>query len=105
MTTEKAYQNMSDLGEDLTSLRNDVAKLSTSVAELVRDQASSAASTFVGAVDQARQKVSETAGDAQVRMRSTAGDLEATIERNPLTAIMVALVTGLILGLFTRATK
>jgi ElaB/YqjD/DUF883 family membrane-anchored ribosome-binding protein len=105
MTTEKAYQSISDFGEDLAALRADIAKLTTSVAELAKGQASSAASSMVDAIDQARQKVSDTAGDAQSRMKSAAGDLEASIERNPLTAVMIALVAGLVVGLFTRAAR
>lgn len=105
MTTEKAYQSLSDLGDDVAALRDDIGKLTASVTELVRNQASSAVSTVAGAVDQARQKVNETAGGAQDRVKSAAGELEASIERNPLAAVMVALVAGLIVGLFTRVAR
>lgn len=105
MTAEKAYQSISDFGEDFASLRDDIAKLTATVTDLVRNQAASAASTVVGAVDHARQKVSDTADDAQNRVKSAAGEFEASIERNPLTAVVVALVAGFVVGLFTRAAR
>lgn len=105
MTTDKIYQGVGDVSADLAALREDIAKLTGAVGDLVRGQASSAAGTVAGAVDQARQSVTETAGDVQARMSSSARDIEGMIERNPMTAIMVALVGGLIIGLFTRTTK
>jgi ElaB/YqjD/DUF883 family membrane-anchored ribosome-binding protein len=105
MITDKFDRETRDFSEDLVALRDDMAKLTTSVAELLRNQASTAASNVGSAIDQARQKVTESAGDAQTRMRSAASDLETTIERNPLTAILVALVAGLMVGLFTRSGK
>lgn len=105
MITDKFDQETRDFSEDLVALRDDMAKLTTSVAELLRNQASTAASSVGSAIDQARQRVTETADDAQARMRSATSDLETTIERNPLTAILVALVAGLMVGLFTRSSK
>jgi ElaB/YqjD/DUF883 family membrane-anchored ribosome-binding protein len=105
MTSEKAYEGIGDLGEDFASLRDDIAKLTASVTDLVRNQASSAASTMAGAVDQARQTVSDTAVDAQNRVKSAAGEFEASIERNPLTAVMVALLAGIVVGVFTSTRR
>jgi ElaB/YqjD/DUF883 family membrane-anchored ribosome-binding protein len=105
MTTEKSHQSIGDFGDDFVSLRDDIAKLTATVTELARSQAASATSTVVGAVDQARQKVSDTADDAQNRVKWAAGELEASNERNPLTAVVVALVAGFVVGLFTRAAR
>jgi ElaB/YqjD/DUF883 family membrane-anchored ribosome-binding protein len=105
MTTEKAYENINDLSDDFAAVRNEIAKLTTIVTDLVKGQASSAASTVVDTVDQARQKVAETASDAQYRLKSATGDIEASIERNPVTAVMIALVAGVFVGLLTRSAK
>jgi ElaB/YqjD/DUF883 family membrane-anchored ribosome-binding protein len=101
----EARNDTNDLMADYTALREDISKLTATVTELVRNQAASAADNVSGAVDQARQKVADTANRAQERMSSAASELEASIERNPITAVVIALAAGLIVGLFTRAGK
>ncbi|WP_245270603.1 hypothetical protein [Beijerinckia mobilis] len=102
-----------DLSADLMVLRNDIAKLSSSVAELVRAQASATSDTVFSAVDHARHKFTESAHDAKAKFSSSASqaqeqvsslssDLEATIERNPVVAVLVAALAGLLVGLISR---
>jgi ElaB/YqjD/DUF883 family membrane-anchored ribosome-binding protein len=104
MTSTKSLEDVSqDFAADLAALRDDVTKLSTSVSEFIRTQTATTANTVVGAVDNARQKISETAGKAQDRVAEARSDLETTIERNPLAAVLIAMVAGIAVGLLSRA--
>jgi len=91
-----------DITADLAALRDDISKLSNSVATLVRSQAAVTTDQMLGAVDTARQKLSDTASGAQDRVNAFGSDLEATVERNPLAAIAVAMSAGILIGLMTR---
>jgi ElaB/YqjD/DUF883 family membrane-anchored ribosome-binding protein len=94
-----------DFSADLAALRDDVGKLTSSVSEFIRSHAVATTSTVADAVDGARQKISGTASKAQDRVAGTSADLEATIERNPLAAVLIAMVAGLLVGLLSRGRK
>jgi hypothetical protein len=70
--------------------------LTTSVTDLVRSQASTTTGTVMEAVKGAGQKY---------RLRGMGSDIEATIERNPLAAVLTALFAGLIIGMVTGARR
>ncbi len=91
-----------DFTADLAALRDDITKLTLSVTDLVRSQATSTADTMLSAVDTARRRVSDSAIDAQDRVTALTSDLETAIERNPLTAIGVAVGAGILIGLLSR---
>jgi hypothetical protein len=61
--------------------------------------------TVFDAVDNARQKISDTASKAQDRVAGARTDLETTIERNPLVAVLIAMVAGILVGLLSRGRK
>lgn len=94
-----------DFTTDLAALRDDVAKLSSSVSDFIRSQTTATTNTVVDAVDNARQKISDTAGKAQDRVAGASSELEATIERNPLAAVLIAMVAGILVGLLSRGRK
>jgi ElaB/YqjD/DUF883 family membrane-anchored ribosome-binding protein len=94
-----------DFTADLAALRDDVAKLSSSVSDFIRSQTAATTNTVADAVDNARQKISDTASKAQDRVAGASTDLEATIERNPLAAVLTALVAGIFVGLLSRGRK
>jgi ElaB/YqjD/DUF883 family membrane-anchored ribosome-binding protein len=94
-----------DFAEDFGALREDIAKLTTSVAELVRAQASSAANAVIEGTESARQQLSNGAAGAQNRLRGVGADIEATIERNPLAAVLTALSAGLLIGMMSGARR
>jgi ElaB/YqjD/DUF883 family membrane-anchored ribosome-binding protein len=120
-------QNASQITADLATLREDFAKLSSSVAELVKVQASQASAAMRGAVGEARERLASTtagakdklagraadaqgrimdkAADAQDRFMAATADLESTIERNPLVAVLIALFIGLLMGTLSRSRK
>ncbi len=95
----------SDLTADLTALRDDISKLSASVLELVQQQAASAKTQVLGAVDGARQKFADQSTDAKDRIGALTSDLETTIERNPFTAIFAGALAGFLIGILVRPTK
>jgi ElaB/YqjD/DUF883 family membrane-anchored ribosome-binding protein len=94
-----------DLAADFAALREDVTKLTSSVTELARKQASATTSTVAGAVDGARQKLSDTAAEAQNRLREAGSDFEGMIERNPMVAMLAALSAGLMIGMMSAARR
>jgi ElaB/YqjD/DUF883 family membrane-anchored ribosome-binding protein len=94
-----------DFSADLSALRDDVTRLTSSVSEFIRSQTVATTNTVADAVDSAKQKISDTASKAQDRVAETSADLESTIERNPLAAVLVAMVVGLIVGLVSRGRK
>ncbi|MGH6841803.1 MAG: DUF883 family protein [Methylocella sp.] len=88
-----------DLAADVAALRDDFTKLTSSVTELMRIRALTATSTVSDAVDDAQQKFSNGAAEAQHRLRGAASEFEAAIERNPLVAVLTALSAGLLIGM------
>ena len=90
------------LETDIKALREDLTKLTSSVSDLVKTQAASATSTVMGAVGDARDRLSDHATDARERVSAATADLEAVIERNPLIAIVAALIAGLFMGILSR---
>ncbi|MGH6811855.1 MAG: DUF883 family protein [Methylocella sp.] len=90
---------------DLAALRDDIAKLASTVSELIRSQTAATTNTVADAVGNARQKISDTAGKAQDRVAGTSADLGKTIEQNPLMAVLVALMAGIFVGMLSRTGK
>ena len=117
-------QSPGQISADLARLRDDFAKLSASVADLVKAQAGQASAAMRSAVGDARERLASStaetrerlagraadaqgrimdkAADAQDRFMAATADLEATIERNPLTAVLIALFLGLLMGALSR---
>jgi len=94
-----------DLAADLAALRQDVARLAETMSELVRHQTHAAGRRVSEAVGDARDRIASGATDAQNRVRAASGEIEARIERNPLTAVLIALGIGMSLGLLSRSRR
>ena len=90
------------LDADLKALREDITKLTSSVSDLMKTQTVSATSAVMGVVGDAREKLTDHATDARERVSAATADLEAVIERNPLIAIVAALIAGLFMGILSR---
>ena len=97
---------------DMQQLRADFAKMSESVAGLVKAQTQSAASGLRDTMANAGGKIADTAADlshsalqmtnaAQEGVKSATNDIEASIERNPLTAVLIAAGIGVVLGMIS----
>jgi ElaB/YqjD/DUF883 family membrane-anchored ribosome-binding protein len=72
------------------------------MSELLRDQAASTGERVRAAAEDVRHNLSGSATDAEARIKPASAELEATIERNPITAVLVAIIAGLLLGLWSR---
>ena len=103
--TKAIKETSQDFAADFASLRDDITKLTASVSELVCAQGSATTSTVLDVVDGARQKLSDSAAEAQNRLRGAGSDIEALIERNPLVAVLAALSAGLLIGMMSGARK
>jgi ElaB/YqjD/DUF883 family membrane-anchored ribosome-binding protein len=103
--TENMDESAQDTAADLASMRADIVKLTDSVTTLVKAQVADKTDMFYGAVDSARQKLSDGAADAKDRLSGASSTLEASIERNPLPAVLIAMGAGLVIGLLSRGGK
>ena len=92
-----------DLAADFAALRQDVARLADTISGLVQHQTQAAGHRVSEAVDGVKDRIAGTAADTQNRVRTASGEIEAGIERNPLTAILIALGIGMSLGLLSRS--
>lgn len=105
---------MSDVRADLAAVRNDLTRLANDVSNLVTGQKNAARQSARGMVDQARDRAYARAHDvtkmgevfaseARDRLSGANAEFEARVERNPITAVLVAAGIGLVLGLMSRS--
>jgi len=97
---EKASQ---DFTAELASLRDDVAKLNSSLSEFIRTHSATSTNTVFEAADNAPQKISDTANKAHDHVAGATTDLEAT--HKPMVAALIAMVAGMLVGLLSRGRK
>lgn len=132
---ERSFEKLArELSADFVGLRDDVRRLTTLVADLageradmargrVADRADQARDRFSSTLDQTRDRLSSTldgardrfsdaadrfaaqASDVTGRVRGAGAELEARVERNPLTAVMIAVVGGLLIGAMSRSRR
>jgi ElaB/YqjD/DUF883 family membrane-anchored ribosome-binding protein len=98
----KTAEAVTEFSTDLAALRDDIAKISATVMELVREKTTN---KVIDAVGEARQTISDKAAEAQDKVSSMSAELEATIERNPLVAVFLAALAGFIVGTLSRPHK
>ncbi len=103
MSNKTSDFTSSDLNADLVALRADIARLSDTVAAMVRGQADAAGAAVRGVVGDARDQLSQAASNAQDSAFGAAADLERRIERNPLTAVLIAAGIGMALGMMSKS--
>lgn len=101
-TQRKSDEIIADVSADLAGLRDDVARLSNSLAGLLRGQADAAGASVRGAVGDARSQLSQAASSLRDGALDRSADFERRIEANPLTAMLVAAVVGLAFGVMSR---
>lgn len=101
-----------ELSSDFLALRNDLRKLTGVVSDLANDHAETTRSGFSSAVDRARDRFSDTsdrfasqASHAGDRLRGAQAEIETRIGRNPMTAVMIAVVGGLLIGALSRTRR
>jgi ElaB/YqjD/DUF883 family membrane-anchored ribosome-binding protein len=94
-----------DFAADLAALRQDVARLAETMGELVRHQTQAAGHRVSEAVGEAKDRISSSVADAQKRACAAGGEIEASIERNPLTAVLIAVGVGMSLGMLMSRSR
>ena len=105
MTDKTGDAAASDLAAELAALRADIARLSDTMAGLMRGQVDAAGAAVRGAVGDARSQISQAACHAQESAFGAAADIERRIERNPLTAVLIAAGIGVALGMATKSRR
>ena len=91
-----------DVTVDVASLLHDVARLAEAISKLVQDQTHTAVSRVSEVAGDAADRIASKAGAAQNRVRAAGREVEAVIGRNPLTAVLVSLGVGILVGLISR---
>ena len=89
---------------DLTGLRDEVAKLSKSVADMLQKQAATTRDQVVDAVSSASETLSDAASVAKEKFVSVEADLEERIKGNPMMAVGIAVVVGVLIGKIVKIT-
>ena len=101
--TKATEGTLEDTTAYLAALRQDIARLSESVSALLQNPAPGVAQHVSDAVEDAKAKFSNTAADVKSRVNVAGGEIEASIERHPLTAMLISFGVGMALGVMTRA--
>jgi ElaB/YqjD/DUF883 family membrane-anchored ribosome-binding protein len=97
MTDETGDGAAADFAADLAALRADIASLSETIAGLMRGRADAAGD--------ARDQLSQAASHVQESAFGAAADLERRIERDPLTAVLIAAGIGMAIGMMTKSRR
>jgi ElaB/YqjD/DUF883 family membrane-anchored ribosome-binding protein len=92
-----------DVTAELAAIREDVARLAETISKLLQHQTRGAGLGASEAVGDAKDRIASTAADAQNHARAASGEIEASIERNPLTAVLIAFGVGMWLGMISRS--
>ncbi len=106
-------QGSDALAADLAALRADVARLTETMSTLAQNQAGHASAAVSESMEKARVVLDEAiealtqtgrdlANEASGRLRNMGTEVGASIERNPLTAVMIAAALGLVIGMLGR---
>jgi ElaB/YqjD/DUF883 family membrane-anchored ribosome-binding protein len=103
MADKSIETEVSAISASLALLREDIARLSDTLSEHVREQANAARATLKGAVGDAKDQVSQGVSSAQESALAAASDFERRVEKSPLTAVLIATAVGLALGMMTRS--
>ena len=103
MTDKAGDGGAPDLAADLAAIRADITRLSDTMARLMLGQADAARAVVKGAVGDARSQISQAANSAQDSAFGVAADVERRIEKNPLTAVLIAAGIGMALGMMTKS--
>ena len=101
--TDNVEGATADIGTDLAALRRDIAHLAEAIRGLVAVQTQAAGVRLSDTIGDAKSKISNAADDAQDNVRAVSGEIEAAIDRNPLTAVLIALGVGMFIGLISRS--
>jgi len=105
MTDKSADGAATDIAADLANLRSDVASLRESIAALMSGRAKAAGDAAKGVAGDTWDRLSPAAGHVQDSVLGAAADLEHRIERDPLTAVLIAAGIGMAIGMMTKTPR
>lgn len=92
-----------DLTADMAALRQDIARLTETVSGLLQHRTQAASMAASDAVEGAKEALAGSAAFVQDRARAASGEIEASIGRHPLTAVMISFAIGMALGMISRS--
>ncbi len=105
MTDKSGDATVTDIASDLAALRADIASLSETIVGLMSGHANATGAAVKGALGDARDQLSQAASHAQDGALGAAADLERRIERDPLTAVLIAAGVGMAIGMMTKSRR
>jgi len=91
-----------DIAADFGALRRDIVHLTAALRGLVDQQTQMAGARVSDVAEGVKDRVADAAGDARKGAQATGDEIAACIERNPFTAILVALGLGMFIGMVGR---
>jgi ElaB/YqjD/DUF883 family membrane-anchored ribosome-binding protein len=94
-----------DIAAYVATLRTDIKSLSETIAGRLRGGSNAAGAAMKGAVGDASDQISQAASRAQDSVFGAAADLEGRIERDPLTAVLIAAGIGMAIGVMTKSRR
>ena len=90
------------LEAQIETLKNDIAQISTTLQDLVKSSVREGRAKVERTAEQYRRQGKEQADAAVESARAYGEALEGHIERNPFSAVLVALGLGFLIGLMSR---
>ena len=91
-----------DIANEFSALRQDLARLTATLGELLHLQSKAAGASVSDAIGSAQDRIADTAADASLRARAAGSEIESSIERNPLIALLVVFGLGMSFGMISR---
>lgn len=99
MATAKSAEDASaEISKELQALRDDLAALVGTVKDIATHQASQAMDTAKETVGNVAERLRMTASEARHRGEEAATEVEEMIAKRPLTAVLIALGIGYVIG-------
>ena len=105
MTDKSGDGAAADIAADLANLRTDIASLSETIAGLMGGRANAAGAAVKDAAGDARDQLSQAVAHAHDSVLGAAADLERRIERDPLTAVLIAAGIGMAIGMMSKSPR
>jgi len=101
--TDAKPKETAAVSEEITVLKQDIARLTAAVADLVKLEATQARGRVEDVVVDLYKEGREALSQAGTRAKGLSDDLNHTIERNPTTSVLAALGIGLVIGMLSRS--
>lgn len=101
--TKADEPSVEDLRDNLVELRKDFKALLTTVERLAESQAQDVSNQVREGLKTYADKGEALYGSASKKAERVYGELHESVERNPMSAMMIALGLGYLIGVMTRS--